>query len=257
MTLMNQIRVHLWLNHLTLVIKMPVNPTIAAYKRSVWKPLVAMRDGPLAASKFSGTPWLDEGEAWPQCPNCNRHLQLFLQLNLDELPKPLMGKFGDGIIQLFYCTTQEPQCEVECEAFFPFARSVLVRLIPKKAIPSDVAVPPVGDIFPARTIIGWREDDDYPNWEEGETLGIELEESEWEQLSEEDFPRSGDKLAGWPHWVQSLEYPNCPDCGNLMRLVFQIDSNDNLPYDFGDVGCGHITQCETHKERLAFGWACG
>jgi uncharacterized protein YwqG len=227
------------------------------FKRSAWKPIVSDQEGRADASKFSGIPWLNGAEEWPRCSNCDKHLQLFLQLNLRELPEVLLGDFGDGIIQLFYCTSQRPDCEVECEAFFPFSKSVLVRLISKEDKPSPIATPASENSFPSKLIIGWQETDDYPNWEEGESLGIELDETEWEQLSEEDFPRSGDKLSGWPHWVQGIEYPNCPDCGNVMRLVFQVDSNDNLPFDFGDVGCGHITQCETHKERLAFGWACG
>ncbi|MDJ0556950.1 MAG: hypothetical protein QNJ68_21390 [Microcoleaceae cyanobacterium MO_207.B10] len=41
-----------------------------------------------------------------------------------------------------------------------------------------------------------------------------------------------------------------------MQLVFQVDSNDNLPFMFGDVGCGHITQCKDHKNIVAFAWAC-
>ena len=213
-------------------------------------------DGPPDASKFSGVPWLNDDEEWPKCANCNQHLQLFLQLNLDELPQPLMGEFGEGLIQLFYCTNDDPLCEVDCEAFFPFARSVIVRLIQKKGPPPVVAVPVIKNVFPPKVITGWNEDEDYPNSEEGGLLGIELDESEWEQFSEDDFPMSGDKLAGWPLWIQSVEYPNCPDCGEVMRLVFQLDSSDNLPFDFGDAGCGHITQCKTHKERLAFGWAC-
>lgn len=235
---------------------MPSNAHIRDFKRSTWKPLVTAGDGPLDASKFSGMAWLNNGEEWPKCPNCNNHLQLFLQLNLDDLPPPLAGKFGEGLIQLFYCTNQDPLCEVDCEAFFPFARSVVVRLIQKEGNPATVAVPSIEDCFPAKVITGWNEDHDYPGRQEGALLGIEVEESDWEQFSEDDFPRIGDKLSGWPNWIQDVEYPSCPDCGNIMRLVFQIDSRDNLPFDFGDVGCGHITQCETHKERLAFGWAC-
>jgi uncharacterized protein YwqG len=85
---------------------------------------------------------------------------------------------------------------------------------------------------------------------------IKLEEEQEECLAEEGFPVEKDKLLGWPYWVQSLEYPECPDCGKEMSLVFQIDSEDNLPYMFGDCGCGHITQCKDHPERLAFAWAC-
>ena len=67
----------------------------------------------------------------------------------------------------------------------------------------------------------------------------------------------GDKLAGYPHWVQGVEYPNCPECNRRMELAFQLDSEDHLPFMFGDVGCGPITQCPEHKEVVTFGWACG
>jgi uncharacterized protein YwqG len=88
-------------------------------------------------------------------------------------------------------------------------------------------------------------------------LGINLSDDEFERLYELEIePKSGDKLAGWPLWIQGVEYPSCPICQAEMSLVFQIDSEDNVPYMFGDVGCGHITQCREHKEQLAFAWAC-
>ena len=71
------------------------------------------------------------------------------------------------------------------------------------------------------------------------------------------IPEAGDKLGGWPHWVQSVEYPSCPTCGREMEIVLQVDSEDNIPHMFGDAGCGHITQCPDHPQVLAFGWACG
>ncbi len=67
---------------------------------------------------------------------------------------------------------------------------------------------------------------------------------------------SGDKLAGWPVWVQGMEHPSCPRCGRRMWLVFQLDSEDHLPFMFGDMGTGHLTQCPEHLEVVAFGWAC-
>ena len=41
-----------------------------------------------------------------------------------------------------------------------------------------------------------------------------------------------------------------------MRYIFQVDSNHQIPFRFGDLGIGHITQCENHKEELTFAWAC-
>ncbi len=157
---------------------------------------------------------------------------------------------------MFYCTSSDPLCEVECEAFFPFAKSEMVRIVQPDGKSCNAEILETEHFFPTRLIVGWEEVDDYPNWEEGGNLGVRLSGSEWDDLAEQGFPQSGDKLAGWAHWIQSMEYPDCPLCGEKMRLVFQLDSNDNLPFQFGDVGCGHITQCKMHTEQLAFGWAC-
>jgi uncharacterized protein YjbI with pentapeptide repeats/uncharacterized protein YwqG len=72
------------------------------------------------------------------------------------------------------------------------------------------------------------------------------------------LPFRGDKLAGYPNWVQDIEYPNCPICDRVMdRLIFEFDSDDNVPYLWGDVGTGYIVQCPEHKERVTFFWQCG
>jgi hypothetical protein len=234
-----------------------IHTPLVPFKRSAWIPQVADGDGGLTDSKFSGTPWLDKSEEWPRCPNCGKPIQLFLQLNLDRLPEQVRGEYGSGLLQLFYCTSTEPMCDAECEAFFPFSRSVTVRLVTPGDKPNAAPAPEIERPFPPKIIVGWREVEDYPGWQESEELGVALEDSEWEALGEGGYPRPGDKLAGWPNWIQGVEYPNCPVCGERMRLVFQIDSGVNIPFDFGDLGCSHITQCPTHKDLLAFGWACG
>ena len=242
---------------------------LAPLKRRAWKPVVEEGTGSMSVSKFAGQPLLVGDESHPVCPNCERPLQLFLQLNLDDLPAEIKDEYGEGIVQLFYCTSEEPLCEVDCQAFFPFAASVLARLIKPENInlngfdrPLELATPSndsqmsAESIFPPKRIVGWEALDDYPNSEEAGTLGIEFSDDEIDEYYETDHPLVGDKLAGYSMWVQGIEYPNCPVCGELMRLLFQIDSEDNLPYMFGDVGCAHLTQCATHKEQLAFAWAC-
>lgn len=77
---------------------------LTSVKRLAWRPIVQEGDGDLTASKFAGKPWLNAGEKWPVCPNCGKPMQLFLQLNLDELPENLNSRFGSGIFQFFYCT---------------------------------------------------------------------------------------------------------------------------------------------------------
>ncbi len=234
-----------------------ISEALSKYQRRTWIPQVIEGDGSPDDSKFSGTPYLGKGETWPCCAHCGEPMPLFLQLNLDRLPQALGNEFGSGLLQLFYCTNSDPHCESECEAFFPFSQSTLVRVITPDTVPQIVELPESAAQFSVQRIIEWEADIDYPNWEEGQECGIQLSDEEWERLADENFPRAGDKLAGWPNWVQGIEYPRCPVCHKDMRCVFQLDSEDHLSYKFGDAGCGHITQCQIHKTHVAFAWACG
>jgi hypothetical protein len=232
-------------------------PPLAPFRRPAWGPVVEAGDGGVTDSKFGGTPWLGATEEWPVCPNCDKPIQLFLQLDLARLPEAVRGEYGTGLLQMFYCTTAEPLCEVDCEAYLPFSESVVLRLVEPGGGAARRPAAEVEDPLPPKRIVGWREVEDYPSWQEGNRLGIEMADEGWRTAEHLGVPRAGDKLAGWPYWVQEVEYPDCPKCGARMRLLFQIDSEDNLPICFGDVGCGHITQCPEHKEVLGFGWACG
>lgn len=236
---------------------MKIPSELKLYERRTWKPIVVESDGSRLDSKFAGTPFISESEDYPLCRNCEKPLQLFLQLDLNKLPSAVGGKFGHGLLQFFYCISDEPLCEVDCEAFFPFSKSVLVRILQPETLFKSNEKETFSGTFPPKLITGWEELEDYPNWEEGEDLmRIGLNEEQWDEVSEAGFPRGGDKLAGYPMWIQSIEYPDCPLCGERMRLLFQMDSDDNIPHLFGDAGCGHITQCKNHKDQLAFGWAC-
>jgi hypothetical protein len=228
---------------------------VAAHRRTAYLPVVEDGDTVAAGSKLAGAPALAPGEAWPACAHCGRPMQLFVQLSGDELPAAARERVRPGeLLQLFYCTSVEPHCEGECDAWSPHAESTLLRLVP--APPAGSAAPPVPPgMFPPRRIVGWTEVDDYPHYEEHGVLGVQLDDAEVDALLDS-YPLPGEKLLGWPNWVQGEEYPRCRSCGSPMELLFQVDSEHDLPYMFGDVGTGHVTQCGKHREELAFGWAC-
>lgn len=234
-----------------------LEPILDPHKRLAWFPNIVEDSSNPTASKFSGIPALSRDESWPCCASCNEPMQLFLQLNAKDLPEPEKNVFGKGMLQVFYCTNWDQECEVNCEAFFPFSKSTLVRVVDYKS--EDIASPeetPVKGAFPEKKIVGWESKEDYPNWEELEDVGVTLNEEQSNLLCDLEYPLPKDKFLGWPCWVQGIEYPNCPECGKSMKLIFQIDSEDNIPYMFGDVGISHITQCENHKNKLAIAWAC-
>lgn len=231
---------------------------VEVYKRSTWMPVVDEEEQALLASKIGGQAYIPEEEAHPVCPNCKKALTLFLQLNPQDLPEGSdLDLEPDKLIQLFYCTSQQPHCEVECEAYFPFSKSVLARSLPLPSSTPAVPKPSAGRQFEEKLITDWVRYDDYPDWHEMQSGGAQLTEPEIEALenSESGIPKAADKLSGWPYWIQGVEYPSCPECGIQMQMIFQLDSDHHLPYMFGDSGIAHLHQCRLHKNILAFGWA--
>lgn len=235
-------------------------------------------------SKLNGVPWLRPDEPTPTCRECGRALQLFVQLVLEDLPPEIAAATGPGTLQLFYCVGQRfgapPDGRPECyadggwEAFDTGAS--LVRVVPP-----DVELHPRLDVpadgFPAKRVVEWEPFDDVPDVEDQGATGLHRDYDEaarsvrfrceavgldakitYEEIGDEDIALAahGDKLGGWPFWVQGNDLPACPTCGTTMQHVFQVDSEHNVPFMFGDVGTGHITQCPVHHEVVAFAWAC-
>ncbi len=283
-----------------------INTKIRHLKRLAWKPLVQRTDGEVTASKFSGTPWLSVNETWPLCPHCQEPMQFFLQLDLEKLPPALDNVFGNGLLQLFYCTSSA-ECEGSLEGWAAFSKCHFLRIVQPGNMTAALEIPPIQSEslskrieghFQPKLIVGWQQMDDYPSWADAEFQGVSITREELARISADaiqpyendlqDFsymddenrvfnersqrdcvvtnfmmavallPFEGDKLAGYPHWVQDVEYPNCPLCNRLMnQLVFEFASDDNVPYLWGDVGVGYILQCPEHKKELAFLWQCG
>ncbi|MGE5395648.1 MAG: DUF1963 domain-containing protein [Candidatus Saccharibacteria bacterium] len=223
-------------------------------KRTAYLPVTAVHENSFSdQSKIGGFPYLRNADDWPVCPNCQQHMHLFLQLNLEQLPEQM----DQGLIQLFYCTTKEPNCETQLKAFQPFSKASVCRRIEVNGNSAIIEAPPEST-FEEKLITAWEPKEDYPHPDEYEQLGLEADDEVLEIIESKGFgfTIAKDKLFGWPYWVQSVEYPSDRKTNDIMQLLFQLDSEDNLPYMFGDSGVGHVTQSPANKEEVAFGWAC-
>ena len=256
-------------------------PWRKANARPAWKPVTRPGEGAVAASRFGGRPALRPGEPWPTCAVCGKPQTLFLQLDLDALP-PDAGDFGGGLLQFFYCVKCD---DGSVETWEPFSDAHLFRRL-QTLQPLVVAdVPDGSEMIVPREVRSWEQIVDHPHPEDAETLGVEIEFDDetapasnriaWHAgdraavLPADDdddgqqgiyavlgYAAVGDKLGGWPQWVQSPAWADCPECGTRMRLLMQLDSNDGLDYQFGDGGTGHVVQCPNHPDVLSFAWAC-
>ncbi|OZH54248.1 hypothetical protein AFK68_12115 [Hydrocoleum sp. CS-953] len=170
-----------------------IPPEIQSYKRTAWKPIIIEGDGALTASKFAGKPWLGKHEKWPKCPLCQNPLELFVQLNLNQLPEALQNEFGSGILQIFYCTNQFG-CNPSPHKIQAFSDAHLIRIIQPERKKQRIEIPKNQDFFPPKLIVDWQKLEDYSNSEAASEFGIELND----ELYEDNFPIEGDKLAAWP-----------------------------------------------------------
>lgn len=228
--------------------------------RPCWVPVCTGAEGVALASRFCGRAALlpDEGNA--ACGACSAIMPLFVQVNLGSLPSAalaqLPGPLRTGLLQLFYCASED----CNNTDFGPFAHNMLARIVPEANF-AQLRVRGTIGLSP-RLISDWRVHDDLPDDEEAVALGARLTIEQSDALDEEwfkkglQFPVRGDKLLGWPAWVQSCWYPDCPICKTPMFHLFQIDSEVNVPFMFGDSGIGHVFACPQHPARAAFAWDC-
>jgi len=150
-----------------------------------------------------------------------------------------------------------------CESFRPFSGAHLVR---RTAGSGEPASPPPGTtVLEEARIRDWTEVEDHPDPSEHRSLGLDatydfasnrlsvrcavppiaaldldMKTHSVEQIS---TAVQGDKLGGWPHWVQDMEYPNCPSCSKPMQLFFQLGSRDHVGVEFGDQGTALVMHC--------------
>lgn len=227
---------------------------IARWSRRPFTPSTREGDGPVTASKFGGAAFLRAGEPWPVCGGCGKPMSFFAQLDLAALPAGLDYPHREGMVQLFYCTGSDPVCEVDHEAWQPFGKSSLARWLSASELASKPAPAqdPTGE--PAAVLVSWEQGlPELPGYEED----VPPPPESMEELDDETLrPRPGDKIGGWPAWVQGPEYPKCPQCKTRMVYLLQLESNGLCRHQFGDLGAGHLSQCPNHPEVVAFGWAC-
>lgn len=249
------------------------------HSRKAYKPIVEPTNDMVHHSRFGGSPLLTPDTEWPKCGSCGQPMHMLLQLDLAKVPINDLP-WESGLLQFFYCTDWES--EFMCDDYEAFSPCHVIRIIQNTEKLSTLQVPHFQQQFPAKQITRWNEFPDYPGYQELETNGLKsdfdynsrtgkieafLEEKKiadfdipdnyfLEEVLEEISAKQKDKLGGWPYWLQNIEYPDCPKCKQKMEYFFQIDSEDNVPHMFGDVGLGHITFCRQHPEILAFQWAC-
>ena len=218
------------------------HPSEALLKHSMpgWLLHTEAGEGEPRTSRIGGRPYMAKGEVWPSCGSCQSPLSHMMQYDLEALADTGFDH-GTGLIRLFYCEAESCVGMGGWDAFDPQHHVSII-----KGAGTCRDIPDGTKMHPAAKITRWEEVDDVPHWEDRP-----------DSLKEDEAaPYPGHKFDGWPYWIQGAERPNCPTCKSEMNPIIQLDEDHTRSFNFGG-GIGHISQCTTHPDILAFGWACG
>lgn len=189
-----------------------------------------------STSHWGGRALLASGEQWPGCQVCAKAMPLFLQMDLEQ---SVSGP-AQGLLQFFYCR----DCgEDSPRAYDP--RVMLIRVL-DAAHELTYAEPPRGtELVTTKDFVGLTKKKDKPTAVDFETLYESV-------CTSSPRPVRGDKLGGWPDWLDDPDWPVCPGCERTMELVVQINSDKGLGHTWGDCGQAFIFGCATHPSRFGF-----
>jgi hypothetical protein len=224
------------------------------FERPAWIPQVSFRAGEITSSKLGGTPFIKQTEEWPHCVVCSRPLELFLQLNSQDLPSEMAHRFS-GLLQVFLCVTNGYSTGTCARGYEGFSSASMLRLCESVGQPRYQR-PPFEDAFIEGVIESWQRRADLPSLQEVQALGIKLSDRQETLMIDpgERFAGPGEKLGGWPDWPQNVEYVACPRCKQRMDVIFQFGDHGTLPHCFMDGGTAWVSQCAKHPDVLALTW---
>lgn len=218
---------------------------------------------PRTSSHFGGAPFA-LGEEWPVCPTCKTSLSFICQINTasgyHQSPE------GVALFTFFYCW--------EC---FPWGLTGevkgvwVVRTYPKlDEKNSTIIAPPRDQTQPTKACEILEERIlSFPDWEEihsWSSAAVEVAtkanpDEPWEAYESAvealgGFTDYATMVGGYPRWVQGESTPECEACRSGMRMLAQIDTEDEADVMWGDVGCVYIFYCPAHPKETGLELQC-
>lgn len=212
-------------------------------------PKAQMPENSQLLSHFGGDPYFEKGDKWPQSKS-GRHMDFIFQIyNTEDLILPKSIK----LIQLFYDLEEFPWDTKDDGWKVKIYESLKTENIQRIERPQDLEESNYCEMIfrPIKSLPDWEGIDLY--MKKASDLSCVLNEDEpWDQydkaveklIGKQDYQS---QLGGYPQWVQGESTPEGPD-GEPMKLLFQIDSEDNAGLMWGDVGLIYVFYDERTKK---------
>ena len=217
------------------------------------------------STKFGGAPYAERGEKWPVCGGCGKGLSFICQWNLAECPH-LSG--SAGLYAFYYCHGCASWGDLPADLKDAWMVRRYPAPDPGRSVHLEDASPTGARTTDCSCTLA--KERSLPDWDglaeeapRAAALSKELNEDEaWEPYSEiaEELlggePDYRTQIGGYPRFVQGADYPECPDCAQRMRLLAQIDSEEEAGLMWGDSGCVYIFGCDKHTAQVQMRLQC-
>ena len=200
-------------------------------------------------SHFGGQPYFEEGEEWIKSKNGNNMQFIFQIFNTNDLELPKSIK----LVQFFY-DWEESAWDTDNDGWFV---KIYKELKTDKVITIDKPTEVENSKY---CEVEFQTVKSLPDWEgidlyepKASDLSYVLDEEEpWKNYQKTVEKLTGEQgyqsqLGGYPNWVQGESTPK-NQSGENMKLLFQIDSEDNADIMWGDVGLIYIFYEEQANE---------
>ena len=127
-----------------------------SHRRNAWRVSIDNTNAD-SFSWFGGHPTGTVDCAWPACAECTKPMRFFLQLDLASLPEQFDAPLREGILQLFYCSSDDGMCDT----WEAFSGTHELRLVQKSE--AECACPETVSAFAKSVISDWQIIEDAPS----------------------------------------------------------------------------------------------
>jgi Domain of unknown function (DUF1963) len=197
-----------------------------------------------AVTRTGGIPLAPADFIWPQCAECDGHMQFLAQILLDDpgIAADSGPMNGRGVLLIFMCQNDPGLCD-DWDATSGGNRALLFRR--ESLVP--IQPPPEGE-----TTLGEVSTIAYVSVDGDDYGEARIRWSDQHNRPPQDVLGH---LGGAPWWIQGDETPSCPSCREQMAFVVQLEQGHNwhTAANFGGGGSAYAFACEP-CQQAAFLW---
>lgn len=219
---------------------------------------------PITGTHFGGAPYAEDGDTWQTCTHCHKPLTFICQVNTAECFSSQPANIA--LFTFFYCWDCSPW---EMDDANKGTWLVGTYDAPSKA--KAVFIQPTSaQPHPTRPCrVELEKVLSFPDWESIDVVepraselsaNLHLKEP-WDQYDAlldrlDAFMDYATLVGGYPHWIQGEDTPLCDECGNRMKMLAQLDSEEEAGIMWVDTGCVYLFQCPQHPRALKLTLQC-